>query len=119
MASRISERLSEMGKDLTSMIEEVNSASASLNRDSGLNDPVSSNHLHYSQRTNVVQQLTQIVRVLNGHLSQLQEIDHGATQLQGKISSAQREGQRLWSGGIAVHNNRAADDLLRSVQARN
>jgi nuclear pore complex protein Nup62 len=38
----MSERLEEMGKDLGEMIEEINSASAALNKNSKADDPVSS-----------------------------------------------------------------------------
>lgn len=42
LAEKMSERLEEMGKDLGEMIEEINSASASLNKNSKADDPVSS-----------------------------------------------------------------------------
>lgn len=40
LAEKLSERLDEMGKDLTSMIEEVNSASASLSKTNRADEPV-------------------------------------------------------------------------------
>ena len=39
-AEQVSERLGEMGKDLTSMIEEINSTSAAINKTSKPDDPV-------------------------------------------------------------------------------
>lgn len=42
MAEKLSERLDEMGKDLTSMIEEVNGASATLSKTSKADEPVRS-----------------------------------------------------------------------------
>ena len=39
-ASRVSERLGEMGKDLTSMIEEINSASTAISKNNKADDPV-------------------------------------------------------------------------------
>lgn len=41
LAEKISERLDEMGKDLGEMIEEINSASSALNKNSRSDDPVS------------------------------------------------------------------------------
>lgn len=40
LAEKLSERLDEMGKDLTSMIEEVNGASATLSKTSKADEPV-------------------------------------------------------------------------------
>lgn len=41
LASRLSERLDEMGKDLSGMIEEINDASSTLNKHNKGDDPVS------------------------------------------------------------------------------
>ena len=41
IASKLSERLDEMGKDLTSMIEEINDASSTLSKTGKPDDPVS------------------------------------------------------------------------------
>lgn len=41
LAGRLTERLDDMGKDLTSMIEEINDSSSSLNKNSKKDDPVS------------------------------------------------------------------------------
>ena len=41
IASKLSERLDEMGKDLTTMIEEINDASSTLSRTGKADDPVS------------------------------------------------------------------------------
>ena len=40
-AARLSERLDEMGKDLSSMIEEINDASSALGNKNKTDDPVS------------------------------------------------------------------------------
>jgi nuclear pore complex protein Nup62 len=40
LAERLSEQLDEMGKDLTSMIEEVNGASATLSKTNKADEPV-------------------------------------------------------------------------------
>jgi nuclear pore complex protein Nup62 len=44
LASRLSERLDEMGKDLTDMIEEINDASSTLSKHNKADDPVSLGH---------------------------------------------------------------------------
>lgn len=41
LAKTLSERLDEMGKDLTSMIEEINDASSTLSKNNKPDDPVS------------------------------------------------------------------------------
>ena len=41
IASKVSERLDEMGKDLTTMIEEINDASSTLSKTGKADDPVS------------------------------------------------------------------------------
>lgn len=42
LAEKLSERLDEMGKDLSSMIEEVNNASATLSKTNKADEPVCS-----------------------------------------------------------------------------
>lgn len=44
LAEKLSERLDDMGKDLTSMIEEVNGASATLSKTNKADEPVSPIH---------------------------------------------------------------------------
>lgn len=44
LAEKLTDRLDEMGKDLTSMIQEINAASASLTKTSKPDDPVSSTY---------------------------------------------------------------------------
>ena len=41
LASKLQDRLDEMGTDLTAMIEEINDASLTLNKNSKADDPVS------------------------------------------------------------------------------
>lgn len=45
LAEKLSERLDEMGKDLTSMIEEVNGASATISKTNRADEPVSYCHV--------------------------------------------------------------------------
>jgi len=101
LAEKLSERLDEMGKDLTSMIEEVNNASSAISKTSKADDP-----------------LSQIVRVLNSHLSQLQLIDQGAAALHAKVTAAQKTGQGLGMNGYNGAGSDAADDFYRSYMGR-
>ena len=43
LAEKLSDRLDEMGKDLTSMIEEINDTSSNLNKTHQTDDPVGLN----------------------------------------------------------------------------
>lgn len=71
-------------------------------------------------------QISQIVRILNSHLSQLQMIDRGTAELQSKVSAVQKAGQSLGSrlGGYGQNGNsigvggNAADDFYRSYMGR-
>ena len=78
-------RLTDMGHSLSSMIEEINVASGKLG-----------NNATAAQRQD--DPLAQIVRVLNGHLQQLQSIDAGAADLGRKVEQAQREARSLERG---------------------
>jgi len=101
LAEKLTDRLEDMGKDLTKIIEEINDASAILSKNNKRDDP-----------------LSQIVRVLNGHLSQLQWIDQNATALQAKVAEAQKTGQSLGASGHGGLENDAADDFYRSYMGR-
>jgi nuclear pore complex protein Nup62 len=81
-------RLTDMGHSLTSMIEEINVASGKL----------SSNNTASNAGQRQDDPLAQIVRVLNGHLQQLQAIDSGAADLGMKVELAQREARSLERG---------------------
>ncbi|TKA77935.1 hypothetical protein B0A55_03720 [Friedmanniomyces simplex] len=84
-----SSRLTDMHHSLTDMIEEINSASSNLH--SGGQQAQQSQ----SQSNKTDDPLADIVRVLNAHLSQLQTIDAGASELQGRVAAAQREARGL------------------------
>nr|POE69070.1 nucleoporin nsp1 [Quercus suber] len=75
-----------MSHSLTDMIDEINRASTQLSS----NNPTSK-----SSASRGDDPLTQIVRVLNGHLAQLQTIDAGAATLQGKVTAAQHDARSL------------------------
>jgi len=83
--------------------EEVNGANASLNKNSKADEPI-----------------TQIVRILNSHLTQLQAIDQGTVVLQAKVSTAQKNAQTLGylnSGGNGT-GGAAVEDFYRSYMGR-
>jgi len=101
LAEKLTDRLDEMGKDLTTMIDAINEASATLTKSTKPDDP-----------------LSHIVRVLNVHLAQLQWIDQNATALQAKVTAAQKTGQSIGSNGHSGQENDAADDFYRSYIGR-
>jgi len=66
-------------------------------------------------------QITQIVRILNSHLSQLQAIDQSTVALQAKVNAAQKASQGLGFPGMNGSNgtgNGAAEDFYRSYLGR-
>jgi len=80
-----------MAHSLTDMIEEINTASGTLGSNAQQQKGASSS---------TEDPLAQIVRVLNGHLAQLQSIDAGAGALKEKVAIAQRESRDL-SGSVS------------------
>jgi nuclear pore complex protein Nup62 len=62
--------------------------------------------------------LSQIVKVLNGHLSQLQWIDQNASTLQAKIAASQKAGYSIGSNGFTGSGDDAADDFYRSYMGK-
>ncbi|KAK3109327.1 FG-nucleoporin nsp1 [Teratosphaeriaceae sp. CCFEE 6253] len=89
-----------MHHSLADMIEEVNSASAKLSLSSGGGG-------QSQQQSKAEDPLTEIVRVLNSHLGQLQAIDEGAAALQQRVTVAQREAKGLdgGRGGVGEANS--------------
>jgi len=61
--------------------------------------------------------VSQIVRVLNGHLTQLQWIDTNTAALQAKITAAQKANGTLGSQQ-GVSENDAAESFYRSYMGR-
>ena len=68
-----------MAHSLTDMIDEVNDASSKVSS------------IRSSTKAGADDPLTPIVRVLNGHLNQLQSIDAGAAELEKKVEQAQKD----------------------------
>ncbi|KAI1383299.1 Nsp1-like C-terminal region-domain-containing protein [Hypoxylon trugodes] len=100
LAEKITEKLDDMGRDLTKMIKEINDISGTLSKGSKPDDP-----------------LSQIVRVLNSHLAQLQWIDTNAATLQARVLAAQKERSTIGShyGGPEQDN---VDSFYRSYMGR-
>ncbi|KAL8909931.1 MAG: hypothetical protein Q9171_004752 [Xanthocarpia ochracea] len=102
LAEKLSLRLDEMGKDLSSMVEEINDASSSLNKNTKPDDP-----------------LSQVVRVLNSHLTQLQQIDEGANALRLKVAAAGKASRSLApTNGFNGPSSDAADSFYRSFMGK-
>ncbi|OBT55230.1 hypothetical protein VE04_03870 [Pseudogymnoascus sp. 24MN13] len=101
LAEKLAGRLDDMGKDLTSMIQEINTASSSLSKAGKPDDP-----------------LQQIVKVLNGHLSQLQWIDQNAAALQAEGAAAQKESRSLGASIHGDNESEASHEMLRSYLGR-
>lgn len=99
LAEKVTDRLDEMGKDLGKMISEINDISGSLNKGNKPDDP-----------------LSQVVRVLNGHLHQLKWIDDNAAALQAKVNAAQKATNTMGSNGN--QSNVAVEGFGRSYMGR-
>jgi nuclear pore complex protein Nup62 len=67
-----------------------------------------------------IQQITQIVRILNSHLTQLKAIDDGAATLNAKVEKAQKSlGSLAYSnGGMNGNGTAAVDDFYKSYLGR-
>lgn len=119
LAEKLGERLDDMGKDLQSMVEEVNAANASLSKNGKADEPVSCTD-DSQGNTLTEHQVTQIVKILNSHLSQLQAIDQGTHALQAKVVAAQKaaSGVNYLNGSLSGSNGTAVDDFYRSYLGR-
>lgn len=119
LAEKLMQQLDEKSRDLTKMVKEINDISGTLNKGAKPEDPVSflPPWPRVSKVTDQTTQLSQIVRVLNGHLTQLQWIDANASALQTKVTAAQKSSSNLGShyGGS---DNDAAESFYRSYMGR-
>jgi nuclear pore complex protein Nup62 len=118
IAEKLTDRLDEMGKNITSMIEAINDASSNVSKNAKTDDPVSlcDNNVERSAANDL--QLSHIVRVLNSHLTQLQWIDQNAEVLQAKVTAAQKLGQSIPSNGHGGPLDDAAESFYRSYTGR-
>lgn len=67
--------------------------------------------------TTLKHQVSQIVKVLNGHLSQLQWIDTNTAAVQAKIAAAQKANGSL-GGQQGIAESDAAESFYRSYMGR-
>lgn len=109
-AEQCASRLTEMSHSLTEMIEEINGASSRLSTGGTVGGGGSAP---------TEDPLSEIVRVLNGHLAQLQMVDQEASALAAKVQEAQREASELRRGGVLNGEaERWVNDFGRSYLGR-
>ena len=122
LAEKLTQQLDEKSRDLSKMVKEINDISGTLSKGSKPEDPVSnldrvSVSITTATITDMHKQLSQIVRVLNGHLTQLQWIDANASELQAKVAAAQKSSSNLGNHYGAAEND-AAESFYRSYMGR-
>lgn len=123
LAEKLSQHLDEKSRDLAKMVKEINEVSGTLSKTTRAEDPVSfraTSHLRYSALyiANVsTHKVSQIVKVLNGHLSQIQWIDTNTAALQAKIAAAEKANGSL-GGQQGIAENDAAESFYRSYMGR-
>lgn len=119
LAEKLTQQLDEKSRDLSKMVKEINDISGTLSKGAKPEDPVSrQNHtLTAARNANAQEQLSQIVRVLNGHLTQLQWIDANASALQSKVAAAHKSSSNLGST-LSVTDSDAAEGFYRSYMGR-
>lgn len=119
LAEKLTDRLDEMGKNITSMIEAVNDASSNLSKNSKADDPVSAyGNTTTNSLANMSSKLSHIVRVLNSHLMQLQWIDQNAEQLQAKVAAAQKAALGQGSNGYGGGESDGVEAFYKSFGGR-
>ncbi|KAG5962198.1 hypothetical protein E4U58_003985 [Claviceps cyperi] len=100
LAEKLTRHLDEKSRDLSKMVKEINDISGTLSKGPKTEDA-----------------LSQIVRVLNGHLTQLQWIDHNASALQAKVTMAQKSHSSL-GNHYAGPGTDTAESFYRSYYGR-
>lgn len=120
LAEKLGEKLDEMERDLGSMVEEVNAANASLSKNGKADEPVSAFYCKFRVAKTNYLQITQIVKILNSHLMQLQTIDQGTAALQQKVAAAQKTAGNLGylNGSMSQGSGAAVQDFYRSYMGR-
>lgn len=117
LAEKLTQQLDEKSRDLSKMVKEINDISGTLSKGAKPEDPVSIVPTSTLNTANPVLQLSQIVRVLNGHLTQLQWIDANASSLQAKVAAAQKSSSNLGSH-YAGSDNDMSESFYRSYMGR-
>lgn len=119
LAEKLTQQLDDKSRDLSKMVKEINDISGTLTKGAKAEDPVGclQNKLQCIITNDELMQLSQIVRVLNGHLTQLQWIDANASALQAKVTAAQKSSTNLGSH-YAGGESDAAESFYRSYMGR-
>lgn len=118
LAEKLTQQLDEKSRDLSKMVKEINDISGTLSKGAKAEDPVCTDtRPRRNYFANKSSQLSQIVRVLNGHLTQLQWIDANATALQAKVTSAQKSSNGMANNYAGVESD-AAEGFYRSYMGR-
>jgi nuclear pore complex protein Nup62 len=109
-----------MSQNLSSMIDEINDASSKLASTTGRDaNGAAASTSGPSPSSALGDPLAQIVRVLNGHLQQLQTIDSGAAALAQKVERAQKDVRTVGDAGRGVGGDRQwLDGFGRSYLGR-
>ncbi|PTB46880.1 hypothetical protein M441DRAFT_126809 [Trichoderma asperellum CBS 433.97] len=100
LAEKLTQQLDEKSRDLSKMVKEINEISGTLSKGAKAEDP-----------------LSQVVRVLNSHLTQLQWIDANASALQAKVTAAQKSSSNLGSHYGSGESD-VAESFYRSYMGR-
>lgn len=119
LAEKLTQQLDEKSRDLSKMVKEINDISGTLSKGTKAEDPVSLTQKNSRIDSMLTRnsQLSQIVRTLNGHLTQLQWIDSNATTLQSKVVAAQKASSNLGSH-YGTSESDAAESFYRSYMGR-
>ncbi|PHH62028.1 hypothetical protein CDD81_7652 [Ophiocordyceps australis] len=100
LAEKLTQQLDEKSRDLSKMVKEINDISGTLSKGVKAEDP-----------------LSQIVRVLNGHLTQLQWIDTNTAALTAKVAAAHKTASAFNHNHAGIDND-AAESFYRSYMGR-
>lgn len=118
LAEKLTQQLDEKSRDLSKMVKEINDISGTLSKGAKAEDPVSTPRQPSGECALTCKtQLSQIVRVLNGHLTQLQWIDAHAAALQAKVTAAQKTSVAMNSHYSGAEKD-AAESFYRSYMGR-
>lgn len=120
LAEKLTQQLDEKSRDLSKMVKEINDISGTLSKGAKAEDPVSFDvNLQSTKQlfANGMMQLSQIVRVLNSHLTQLQWIDANSSALQAKVTAAQKSSSNMGSHYGSGESD-VAESFYRSYMGR-
>lgn len=99
LAEKLDDQLQSMGQELSGMIKDINKASTTINKTTNADDP-----------------LSQIVKILNDHLSSLQWIDSHTTAMAEKIQEAQKKTRDAAGGNMTGDEDFFLNASYRSMR---